>query len=287
MPKANETLTLRNIIMALVTLLVGLIITSVALYVEKGSWSWPVFFATIGAAILVGGFASSLHEWIIRREFLATVDAGTERIRELVAISRNMERLGLRDVDVDCNTYDFAALIAAANRLVICVNDGRTWLSRNSEHLKERFKLSDKETLFIIMHPDSPALAIQAAKVGTTHEALRMKANESLAILKRLKSPQTNLKVYGHNFYNPQAVYLGDDVAYITTYFTSTGRREVPLYVFRRAGNNCFFSKLEEDMKQLMEFDAKEIDLSAIPEREPAQPAAAPYSEPAARSPQG
>jgi len=264
--------------MALVTLLVGLLITSVALYVEKGSWSWPVFFATIGAALLVGGFASSLHEWIIRREFLATVDAGTERIRELVAISRNMERLGLRDVDVDCNTYDFAALIATSNRLVVCVNDGRTWLSRNSEHLKERFKLSDKETSFIIMHHESPALAIQAAKVGSTHEALQMKAHESLAILKRLRSPQTKLKVYGHHFYNPQAVYLGDDTAYITTYFTSTGRREVPLYVFRKAGNNCFFSKLEEDLKQLMEFDAKVIDLDAVPEREPAQPAVPPYS---------
>jgi hypothetical protein len=274
MNKTIDTITLRNIIVALTTLVFGLLLASIAIYVEKGSWSWPFLVATIGATLLVGGFSTCMNEWIIRKEFLNTVATGTDKIRELVSISRNMERLGLRDVDVDCNTYDFRTLIATANRLTICLNDGRTWLSRNSEHLRERFSQSDKETIFIIMHPDSAALGIQASKVGTTLDALKMKAHESLGILKRLKGKNTKLKVYGHHFYNPQAVYLGDDVAYVTTYFTSSGRREVPLLIFRRAGNHCFFSKLEEDMKQLMTFDSIEIDLATIPEREPIQQAA-------------
>jgi hypothetical protein len=260
---STESLNLRNIIVALITLVVGLLTTSIALYVQQGSWSWPVFFATIGATLMVGGFASCLQEWIVKKEFLGIVAKGTEQIRELVTISRNMERLGLIDVGVDCNTFDFSALIMSAHRLIVCVNDGRTWLSRNSEQLKERFQKSDKTTIFIIMHPDSSTLPIQAAKVGTTVEALKMKTSESLDILKRLKAPNTKLKVYGHNYYNPQSVYLGDDTAYITTYFTSSGRREVPLFRFRRAGNNCFFTKLEEDMKQLTDFDSQEIELEA------------------------
>lgn len=208
MSKNGETLVLRTVIVGLVTLLVGLLLISIAIYLERGSWSWPIFVGTIGATILVGGVATCLQEWLTRRDFLGTIKQHVDQIRQLIAVSKNMDRLGLYDVDVDCNTYDFSQLIATSKRLIVCVNDGRTWLSRNSEFLKERFSQPDRSTVFVIMHPDSPALQIQADKVGTTLEALRIKVNELLAIIKRLRHSRTDLKIYGHNFTIPNPSIL-------------------------------------------------------------------------------
>ena len=75
--------------------------------------------------------------------------------------------------------------------------------------------------------------------------------------LKELTGNQANLKIYGHFLYNPYAIIMGDEVLYITLYFTSRGRRDVPVLAFERREGG-FFGKVREDVDNLI-FDAEEI----------------------------
>jgi hypothetical protein len=167
---------------------------------------------------------------------------------ELITISR---LIGLHGIHPDASTFDFGSLISESQSLAMVLNDGRTWLSVHRDRLRRRFQDPRKETTVILTHPDSPMVAVLARKANTEGDAIRAKLEESVALLMEIRSDTTVIEVLGHFLFNPHAVFVGDDRAYVTPYFTSRGGRTVPVFEYIDAGPDSMFRSLREDVEGL------------------------------------
>lgn len=151
-------------------------------------------------------------------------------------------------------------MLLEAKDLTILINDGRTWVSTNSVHLRNRFAQPNLRTRIFLLHPESPMLEVLARKVGSTREHMQNKIHETVRMLTELKGEKTKLTILGHYLFNPHALFLGDQYAIMTPYFTARGRRTVPLLRFHDNSQTSFVRKLKDDVRDL-ENDAKEIQL--------------------------
>lgn len=180
---------------------------------------------------------------------------------ERLDLADQKDELGLIAISEDAYKFDFESMILGSSELTIVLNDGRTWVTRNSESLRRRFADANKTTVVFLLHPESAMLEVQAKKVDSTSQKLGDKINETIGMLKDLRTEKTNLKVYGHMLFNPYATFLSDKSAVITLYFTARGRTIVPTLEFRDKGDQGFVKRLREDIQSLYS-SATELSLS-------------------------
>lgn len=210
-----------------------------------------LFLAISGAAVIGYQLNSLKRDQAIQRE------AG-----EIKRVFMDHSPLGLVSVSTDASSYDYTELLVSSRKLVIVLNDGRTWLSVHRDRLRKRFADARTRTTVFLIHPNSDLLSIQARKGSTDVHGLRAKIHESLALLSAIKQGNPNLEVLGHHLYNTHSVVLGDSDAALTPYFLSRGGRAVPLYHYVDTGGPCYFRDLADDLEQLR-IDSEEIDLAS------------------------
>ena len=202
-------------------------------------------------ALIIGGMWTGIYEWYMRTDFVQMNREHAGEIISQIKLAQGEEEIGLVEVLEDSNDFDYTPILLESNNLTILLNDGRTWISTHSEDLRHRFGDEEKNTTFILLHPDSDMLEIMARKVDSTVDNLRAKIAESIKMLNDLSCSNTKLEILGHYLFNPQSIFLGDSVAVVTMYFTARGRRTVPLMKFLDVGPHAYLRKIREDLHDL------------------------------------
>jgi hypothetical protein len=250
-----------------------------------------VFLEHLATALLAGACISGLYEYFLRLEFLRTTDAETmqlrETIREMAEASRtashaqsqaitegltqlgeqakqrserltdffsaNVEQkqLGISHCYLEFDRYDFSDTFEESRDLVVVMNDGRGLISNYYQRFANRFLRTDATTTVILMHPNSEAVHLHAAKVGSTSEGIRMKIAETIGLLSKANAGEHRLEILGHDLYNAMSVFLTEKEAIVTPYFLSKVRRTPPLFTFEDNGRESFYHKITEDVVAL------------------------------------
>jgi len=237
-------------------IIAGLICLVLSLCVTPGFWA--SLLTQLSTAFLVGGLWTGVYELYMRRDFVRIQDENRDELLDKISLAETEESLGFSRICPDANTYDYTHLIEDSPSLHLVLNDGRTWVSNHSDALRRRFQAPGLETTVFLLHPDSQMLDVLAVKVNSTRQKLREKIGETVKMLRELVGDETKLRVLGHYLYNPHAVFVGQEVAVVTLYFTSRGRKSVPALVFEDRDQPCFYRKLKEDIMDL-EHDADDI----------------------------
>jgi hypothetical protein len=216
-------------------------------------------FSEIAGVFLIGGSTSIIYEMFARGDFVKINEQNTERILDEIRLSAQTESIGLVQVEEDSTKSDYAYLIENSGILIVVLNDGRTWTSMQAEGLRRRFKDPNKKTIFYLLHPESPMLAILARKVGASVTSLQSKILETVTLLNGLRTEKTQLEIYGHYLFNPHSLLVADQDVYVTPYFISRVRRFPPTYVFRKTEDQTgFYAKAVADLEALR-LDSEEI----------------------------
>jgi hypothetical protein len=279
--------------------IVGLLILIISLLVAAKYQFLSLFLNQVSTALLVSALLSGIYELSLRLEFLRLNDENTKEFKdiskkkydklieetstlrdELKVLKQEFEKvskrsteqllekldlkkqigdIGLEEVSLNANSYDYSSLILHSRDLVVVLNDGRTWVSERSDLFQQRFKDSEKTTTFFLTHPNSTLLPILAQREATSEDSIKKKISDTLSRLNLDKCDDTNLKVYGHYFYNPFSLFLGDDVAIITPYFYSRVKRALPVFKFRDNNEaHCYYQLVKLDIESLI-LDAEDI----------------------------
>lgn len=260
----------KSVVLFLVLALVGLVLLVVAVgqpptsapagSPPTGAGSGTALIALVkelSTVLLIGGTLGVLFELIQRRDFLDAIDERTAAILSKLELASQADSLGLTESRAD-GKYNFREMIEESSKLVVALNDGRTWVSTHSAHLKKRLADPSKVTTFFLVHPESPMVEVLAQKEGSNPEGLRHKLSETLGMLRPLRTASTQLTIFGHFLFNPHSVFLADRYVIVTPYFHSRGRRTVPAYRFDDRGPECFFREIQDDMSILQQ-DARSI----------------------------
>ena len=244
---------------------IGAVLLAIAATV--GGLSWIALVSLFGsvlavAGLIIGVLASKLEKF----ETGLLVDlTGLENglLRDLtglvrdVGLAKQFGALGLAEVWKDSTTYDYSQVMTS-RRLVVVLNDGRTWTSVHRDKLRRRFADPSKHTVIFLIHPASPMVDVLARKASKDSETIKARIKDTVELLQEIREPSTSLEVLGHHLFNPQSLVLADDCALITPYFLSRGGRAVPVLRYEDTGGECFFKDLEKDV-ELLRLDAQDI----------------------------
>ena len=244
-----------------VLVIIGLLCLVASLKLQVGFWQ--ALFGQLSTALLISGVWAGFYELSIRGEFIRINDENRDLLFKNLSLARVEQTLGLSSVADDTYTYDFGPLLENSRDLQIVLNDGRTWISRHSEVFRQRLADKTKTTTVFVLHPDSEMLGVLARKVGTTSEKLKEKIAETVQMLRDLRKQDSQLKIYGHQLYNPHSTFVGDNIAVVTLYMTARGRTNVPAFTFKDTGDKSFVRKLKSDLQDLLN-DSAEISAYAV-----------------------
>lgn len=244
-----------------VLVLVGILLLFVA-----ALGPYPLAFGVFGAVMCTVGaliWTSQLIASTQFERFETTVgDIVRHGLVQHSELSAAYDGLGLREIHSDCTAFDYGSIISESGRLIVVLNDGRTWASVHRDRLRRRFADSTKETTLILTHPESPMVQVLARKGSKDIEAIRGRIRDTVQLLEEIKNDHTSLEILGHFLFNPQAVVIGDDTAVVTPFFLSRGGRTVPAFKYQDLGKPCYFRDLLEDVERVR-MDTK--DISSIP----------------------
>jgi len=210
-----------------------------------------LLLASFGALVIVYSLNTFSRQSLFQREL--------EKVREGLIRAGERNALGLVEIGNDASVYDYTNAIVKPDKLVILLNDGRTWVSVHRERLRKRFADASKETTIFLIHPNSPFVAVLARKGSTESESINNRIRETLGIIQEIKTQDSNIVIFGHYLYNTYAACIGDKEALVTPYFTSRGSRTVPVFRYEDIGPNCYFRSLLEDVERL-KLDAAFLD---------------------------
>ena len=224
----------------------------------------------LSTALLVGSITAGLYEYFLRAEFLKHTNQQTtticdgisrlgteahgraESIRDFFSANAEQRELGISHCFREVDRFDFADDIQDSRYLVAIMNDGRGWTGNYYQRFVNRFNNGDSETIVILMHPNSEAIALHAQKVGTTVAGIRMKIAETIRLIHRANNGQRPVKILGHYFYNTMSVFITESHAIMTPYFLSKVRRTPPVFTFIDSGIEGFYQKMKQDAEALM-----------------------------------
>ena len=244
--------------------IVGLLFLIASLEITSSFWASA--FSELATIFFVSGAWNIIYDMYLRNDFVKMIDENnikileqisddTEKILQQVRFSDEMVKLGLQEIRADSLTYDFSSMFLDSEELYIVLNHGRTWISHNAYLFRKRFQDANKKTTILMLHPESPMLQIIARKEDSTVEAIQDKIAEAVRILNSERRDDTQLRIYGHYFFNPHSVYLTEHYALTTGYYYVLGRRVVPLYKYgpNQSEGDCFYNILREDIEALIE----------------------------------
>jgi len=244
---------------------IGLVVIGgpiVAVAMILGPSRLGVSLSIIGSLMLILGTMLWLHYGMQAPKVETVERAVRESIDRNLAgsieLSRDYRRLGLVQVHGDCTALDYGPIITESRRLVAVLNDGRTWASVHRDRLRRRLVDPNKDTTFILIHPDSPMVEVLARKGSKDVETIRVRIRDTVQLLEEIKGDNTSLEILGHWLFNPYSLVIGDDTAIVAPYFISRGGRTVPAFVYRDVGPTSHFRDLLKDVERLR-MDTKDI----------------------------
>lgn len=219
-----------------------------------------LFVSIIGGLSVFLAINSSARNYDLQKE-----------TKEIISRVSDKSIPGLVEIYGDSGKYDYGDVLESQRKLNIVLNDGRTWVSVHREKLRQRFSNPANETTIFLIHPNSQMIPILARKGSTDARALHQKLSETIAILKSLARPDSQLEILGHHLFNASALFVGEHKAVVTPYFISRGGRTVPAFVYEDIGGPCYFRDLIDDIDRLR-IDSEDISTIFDGIREPKLP---------------
>ena len=230
--------------------------------------------SSLSHTLLVAGLLSVIYEFFLRQEILqmvkkrvdelqasisaemksieATIREENQFIQKYINLSESIKTLGLSLVAPSSSKFDYSELFNGDSPLYIVMNDGRTWASFHSASLAKRFKDSRKKTVFIVIHQESPFLAVLCQKVKSTREGLQAKINETIQNLKGYGADVDCLEVYGHQLPTTYSLVLNKNLAVLTPYPMAEKAEDIPAYVYRNTGPDAYYASIWKDVEALL-----------------------------------
>jgi hypothetical protein len=161
----------------------------------------------------------------------------------------------LEDLRATFQGFPYQQVIHEAGKLLVVMNDGRSWISANRESLALRLRNRRKHTRFLFLHPKSEFLRTLVLKNGKTVMTQVEEIKRSCSILQGITSSY-HVEVRGHFVFNPYCLLLTESHAVVSPYYyCETG--ELPVFVFGKRASGQFYDKYSEDANRL--FDSAAI----------------------------
>jgi hypothetical protein len=186
------------------------------------------------------------------------IEKSASILRIEMGITESMEKIGLVRVFEDSyNQPDYQEMILKSRKLTILLNNGDSWLTGgNGEKVRwfeKRFLDEEKETTFILIHPEAPALEVIALREKKKAPEFKYKIGNTVKILRGLKKEKTKLNICGYKLYYPYSLYITEEFALFSPFMAASGKGSIPGYQYVSRGEDCFYTKLLKDIEALME----------------------------------
>lgn len=254
-PEHKKIYRLKNIVLALTFLVVGIGITFFATLLENSNlWfsnadSWLL---SIGQAILIGGMLNLAYEVYLREDIIYMNDLSSDRVINVIKIDKNISHLGLVNVFPDSRRINFSKFLLNSKEITLLLNDGRTWFSNHEADLEKRIKNPELTTNVILVHPESEFVPVLADKVDTSSDRLKDKIEESVEMLKRLITSDSRLKIYGHLAPTTGSIFISEEYAYLCPYPMARKADAIPTYLYKISNEDCYYNTLKRDTDEIL-----------------------------------
>lgn len=206
------------------------------------------YLTQISSTLLVGGTISLLYKLFVDRD-------SEKRLKQMLRIHESIHESGLDEIVGDSKSHNFSAFIKHSQELSIVMNDGLRWIGNYSVEMEERFSRKGTETELFLVDGDGHFLPALAHKTEVSAENLKEKLHQTkLLLVDTLKKSrqQGRLLIYALKNYPTQSIFRGDNTVIVTPYQASSGRRTIPLFVYRDLHNEgCIAADISEDLDNL------------------------------------
>ncbi len=262
MEKNNNYTRSKIIIVSLIFLSLGLfLLFTYALYQQTlPSWMASIL-QELASILIISGTLTVVSEYFIKTDYLSAINDVEKRLRFSLLTSHNLNRLGDFGI-VDCypnaGQYNFSEFIKDANTLIVCVNDGRSWLSANIHPLREHMMKPNSQTIFILLNPTGNYAPILADKIGLTTDYQAEKCKDTCNQLTNLynklhKSTSGSITIYWIDLPILHTTYFSEKLAIIGEFNTARTKSPMPLLFLANLNNeNTFYSFIKEDLQSLI-----------------------------------
>lgn len=247
---------IKSYIRLFVILLVS--IMSISLYAFISSLSINDFIKNISLAVFSTGVVLFFYELIY-------INRGEKYFEEIInktiPVYSKMKSNGLEDISNTFELDKYKEEVIHSKKMTIVMNDGKSFIGRNSDFFKQRFGFKGKETNFVLLNPKSEFIEILNKKNGKDSGYYQIKI---LDVIKEiLHHPHIvkghTVNIYVHDMYNTMSVIQLDNIAMISLYRLSGGKDTVPHLVFRNTGTISEFNRIADDTERLI-VASKKID---------------------------
>lgn len=249
----------KTVIFGLLALLLGLAMIYVGLRFDSDERLFDDFVLALGQSLLVGSTTSIVYEHILRSKM-------TEILHDTNSLQQQADLIGLRAIQVDLHDHNFKDMLLNQPLVTLVLNNGRTWSSTNQALLRQRYEkyksAKSPHLVVIVMHPESPCLALQAEKEQKRKEELVDAISALRRTLISVGATDRNTTLLGHPFFSPQSIYQCDDYVIVTPYYIAPGKDKVPFYRYEDSGKHGYFQMLKRDIDRLRSH-SQPISLSA------------------------
>ncbi len=207
----------------------------------------------VASLLFITGGWTVVYDMYLKKDFLSIVENIMRINNDNVNKILKFNEIGLDSIMQDSNHFQYEVFLKRNKNIVIVLNDGRTWISHNEQHIVEKLNSEDCTMTFIVTSKDSEMIDVLARKQSVDRSAIIAKIDEFLESIARInRKSSRKINVFVHKLYNPHSIFLGDEEVIITPYLTSTGRNTVPLYLYKNTGNYSYFRRVKSDVENLM-----------------------------------
>ncbi|GMQ50450.1 hypothetical protein LST1_07380 [Neisseria elongata] len=141
-----------------------------------------------------------------------------------------------------------------SNVFIVTMNDGRFFISQNSENLCKRFEKEGMTTTFILLDAESEAAKLLCSANGKDDsDSYKNKINQTIKDIKEfsVKYPKHKFEIYTYSKgYFRTSIILTDTKALVGTYRNSPGKGKIPLHILI-SKNGDEFDAIKDDVMQL------------------------------------
>lgn len=145
--------------------------------------------------------------------------------------------------------------ISRSQELIVVMNDGRSWVDTKRELLASRASDPSMKTKILLLHPRSSFLKTLIKKNGKSLRRQREEIQASRDVINSYKWSDGCLDLRAHHIFNPYTLIIGDEFAFVSTYFLNESG-QLPLFKYERRSPGSLYHSLRSDAVKL--FDAAE-----------------------------
>ncbi len=240
---------LRRYLRGALSIIIILIAFVLYIYIQNIFWK-NLFIAIASAGIVI----------LIYEVFYQTIES--RFIFDYFPLYNKLQNIGLVDIDYEFFNEDkYKKDLKNTNNLIIVMNDGKNFLRKYNEELKERVKKPGK-TIFILLNPTSDFVKFLTKRNQKTDEKyyenkIKDVIFNELKSIYKLSSKHHIMEIFIHNGFHPYAVVMCDKKAMVSMYRLSPGKDKVLHFLFENKGVDSEYYKIKEDINKLIKLSKK------------------------------